>query len=198
MAEWTKFAPGDLVKQTGIYRVQHAARHRAPHESVIFAGELFPPCKRCGHQVRFELVAAIEDTAFWPAASVPSVLVVGKEPERVRPVSALLRNSGYAVSLAETGIQARQCLHDRSFDVVITTTDVKDTTALDLAAAAKRSRPSPIIVVLAEAPTAEVMRAMLRIPVDYCALAPFTPEEIHTAVSRQLAFREASQPPALY
>ena len=35
-----RFQTGDVVPQTGIYRVAHLA-HRLPHEVVIFAGDRF-------------------------------------------------------------------------------------------------------------------------------------------------------------
>ena len=53
----TTFHPGDRAQTTGIYRATHL-RHRMPHEITVLEGETFPPCKRCGENVRFELLHA--------------------------------------------------------------------------------------------------------------------------------------------
>jgi CheY-like chemotaxis protein len=191
-----KFGPGQSVEQTGIYRVEHGRRHRPAHESVIFAGEEFPPCRRCGDQVTFQLVTAIEESPFWTLSQgAPSVLVACRNRSQADVVQDILHRDGYSVSVADSSEQAHRSILNNRYDVVITATDLDDdSAALDLASHAKRRHPSPVVVMIADAPTAETLRAMLKIPVDYCILAPFTPEEIGTAVSRQLAFREATAP----
>lgn len=50
------FGAGEIVRQTGIYEVIHAAAHRSAHEVVMLSGDAFPPCETCGQQVRFRLV----------------------------------------------------------------------------------------------------------------------------------------------
>ncbi|HKV92431.1 MAG TPA: hypothetical protein VJW20_07790 [Candidatus Angelobacter sp.] len=47
--------PGDICTQSGLYEVIHLA-HRAPHKVIISANDVFPPCKRCGRNVRFRLL----------------------------------------------------------------------------------------------------------------------------------------------
>lgn len=49
------FQPGGRVPQSGIYRVNHDS-HRLMHESTLKAGDIFPCCKQCGRQVRFQLL----------------------------------------------------------------------------------------------------------------------------------------------
>jgi hypothetical protein len=49
--------PGERAQSSGVYRAIHL-RHRMPHEITVLEGETFPPCKRCGDNVRFELVCA--------------------------------------------------------------------------------------------------------------------------------------------
>jgi hypothetical protein len=55
-----RFQTGDLVPETGIYRVAHQA-HRLPHEVIILADQRFPRCCKCGSAVLFELVHAAPD-----------------------------------------------------------------------------------------------------------------------------------------
>src|SRR3954467_9766740 len=50
-----KYKPGQPVPETGVYRVIHH-QHRPEHDATLFRDEQFPPCGRCGEDVRFELV----------------------------------------------------------------------------------------------------------------------------------------------
>jgi hypothetical protein len=56
----TAFRTGDVVPETGIYRVAHAG-HRLPHEVVILKHERFPRCAGCNDEVLFDLVHAAPD-----------------------------------------------------------------------------------------------------------------------------------------
>lgn len=53
---------------TGIYRVYHRS-HRLMHEATLLAGSIFPCCKQCGPEVRFELLAAVETKLVVPFRS---------------------------------------------------------------------------------------------------------------------------------
>ncbi len=53
------YKPGEVVPKAGIYRVLHAD-HRGPHETSLRSEQKFPPCKRCGTEVRFELLFPAE------------------------------------------------------------------------------------------------------------------------------------------
>lgn len=46
---------GEIVSQSGIYRVYHRA-HRLPHNVYVAAGSKLPSCLRCGHDVEFGLL----------------------------------------------------------------------------------------------------------------------------------------------
>ena len=48
---------GELVSQSGIYRVYHRA-HRLPHSVYVNAGTRLPVCQRCGRDVEFGLLMA--------------------------------------------------------------------------------------------------------------------------------------------
>jgi len=51
-----KFKAGDSVRQTGIYGVTHDRDHRAAHDVVMLADDVFPSCETCDQRVRFRLV----------------------------------------------------------------------------------------------------------------------------------------------
>ena len=55
-ASGNTFRTGETVKESGIYEVIHDATHRASHDVVMLAGDVFPPCETCEQRVRFQLV----------------------------------------------------------------------------------------------------------------------------------------------
>ena len=48
------FAPGERVPQSGVYRVRHRD-HREDHPVQALKGEIFPECRKCRREVRFQL-----------------------------------------------------------------------------------------------------------------------------------------------
>jgi hypothetical protein len=56
------YKPGEPIPASGIYKVIHKT-HRRAHENIFAAGETFPPCKRCGDQVRFRPVNSTKTQA---------------------------------------------------------------------------------------------------------------------------------------
>lgn len=57
------FKTGQTVPQSGIYRVTHAD-HRLPHEVTLLRAQEFPPCSKCGIEVRFKLIRAVTVDSF--------------------------------------------------------------------------------------------------------------------------------------
>lgn len=57
------FKPGDVCKESGIYRVIHDPKHTAEHEVTVVDGEKFPPCNHCGNHPRFVLDRAAQHLA---------------------------------------------------------------------------------------------------------------------------------------
>lgn len=55
-----KYRPGDLVPESGIYRVTHDS-HRLMHEATLLQDQRFPICRKCNHDVRFELRRAVKN-----------------------------------------------------------------------------------------------------------------------------------------
>jgi hypothetical protein len=54
------FRTGELIPESGIYRVIHEA-HRLPHEVTLFSEQRFPRCAKCKDAVKFELIHAATD-----------------------------------------------------------------------------------------------------------------------------------------
>jgi DNA-binding NtrC family response regulator len=87
---------------------------------------------------------------------------------------------------------ARSLLEHSEYDAVITDLDLECAGAgLEIAKFAKSRRPFPVVFVYTDAPTPAALREMFKIPVDYCAIAPFSASEIGSALSRLIARRDA-------
>ena len=63
-----QFRPGERVSHNGIYRVYHHS-HRLMHEVTLCAADVFPRCKQCGDQVRFELLRTLKQDGVLPFRS---------------------------------------------------------------------------------------------------------------------------------
>jgi len=61
------FRPGDIVPQSGIYRVEHDA-HRLMHECTLVKDTRFPKCRKCA-SVRFELLRSVNSWKILPFRS---------------------------------------------------------------------------------------------------------------------------------
>jgi hypothetical protein len=55
--------PGDVVPESGIYKVVHDPQHAQEHEVTCVAGDRFPPCNKCGSHPRFSLIRAAKHIA---------------------------------------------------------------------------------------------------------------------------------------
>jgi hypothetical protein len=53
---------GDAIRESGIYRVFHNS-HRGSHEVTLLRDEVFPPCERCGDDVRFERLRTLNESS---------------------------------------------------------------------------------------------------------------------------------------
>jgi hypothetical protein len=62
------FRPGEKVLRSGVYRVSHST-HRLMHEAALLVGDLFPSCRHCANQVRFELLRSMRDQDILPFRS---------------------------------------------------------------------------------------------------------------------------------
>ena len=57
------FKTGQVVPQNGVYRVTHS-EHRLPHQVTLLRAAFFPPCSKCGFDVRFKLLRGVTVDSF--------------------------------------------------------------------------------------------------------------------------------------
>src|SRR5579884_2898634 len=142
------YEPGERVPETGIYQVLHRG-HRAPHANTIFRDEIFPPCKQCGQEVRFQFVIPMPKLLISPhyCDPIPSLLILDAQKDGMVAVREALEESGYSVEVANNGTEAMDLLQTRDFDAVIADLDAQVRAGgLDVARAAKSMQPAPVVV----------------------------------------------------
>jgi hypothetical protein len=54
------FKPGELVRESGVYRIFHERYHTTVHDVLCICGERFPKCNQCGEGVHFQLMTAYQ------------------------------------------------------------------------------------------------------------------------------------------
>lgn len=52
------FRPGDQAPTTGIYRVFHGREHAEGHYVIALKGDIFPACRECLDNVRFDVAVS--------------------------------------------------------------------------------------------------------------------------------------------
>jgi CheY-like chemotaxis protein len=182
----TRYRPGELVTETGVYRVIHG-RHRPPHESTLCEGETFPRCRKCGADVLFELVLSNDFSG-----AVPALLLVDDETSVRTTLKQVLQQEGYKVSTAENYSRALGLLKRRPFDVVITEMDLDSQDAgLDLARSLKNHKSRPVIILSTADPTTKKLRAAMELRINYLVIKPIDLQELRQALGRMIARRSA-------
>jgi len=182
----SRYKPGEVVPESGVYRVLHG-RHRAPHENTLREGEHFPECRRCGDDVRFELVVSADFSG-----GGPTLLLVEDEGSVRTTLKQVLQRDGYKVSTAENYSRALGLIRRRDYDAVITEMDLDSQDAgLDLARSLINLKNRPVIILSTAAPTTEKLRAALRLQINYLVIKPIDLQELRLALSRMIARRSA-------
>jgi hypothetical protein len=76
------FKTGEVVPQSGIYRVIHS-EHRLPHEVTLLRAASFPPCSKCGINVKFKLLRGVTVESFKVVLNSLPEVATSEEIEKV-------------------------------------------------------------------------------------------------------------------
>ncbi len=127
-----------------------------------------------------------------PMRHKPFLLLADDEPSVLLTLRMIFEQKGYTITTAETAAEALHHLSSGTrFDAVVTDLCMeRDDIGLEVARAAVKLRPRPIIVVLTGFSSVENAQAALHIGVDYYAIKPLEAEELHTSVDRLLKSRK--------
>ncbi|PLX91348.1 MAG: Fis family transcriptional regulator [Desulfuromonas sp.] len=114
------------------------------------------------------------------------ILVVDDEASMREFLGIMLRREGYAVDLAEDGVQAQEALSHGEFELVISDVRMPRLGGLDLLAHVKKVAPETIVLMMtAFSSTAEAVEAMKNGAYDYIT-KPFRNEEVRLIIQNAL------------
>lgn len=184
-----RYKPGQVVPQTGVYKVVHQ-RHRTAHQSTLLRGTKFPACKKCGEKVRFETVTPVPYVAIASELGRPHLLLVEEEPAVLATLTWVLEGEGYEVSAAESYSKALGLLSARSYDAVISEIDLgNDGQGITLAKNAMHRSPAPVVILSVAEPDEGKLRKLLGLRVSYVVMKPIDLGDLKEALARNLLRR---------
>lgn len=118
------------------------------------------------------------------------MLVVDDEENVALTLAMIFRQEGFRVTTAGSCAEALELLKQQQFDVVLTDLHMeKPDVGLDVARAAHRKQPRPVIVVLTGYASMSNAHEALRVPVDHYAFKPAEISELLESVRRLVGWR---------
>jgi DNA-binding NtrC family response regulator len=122
---------------------------------------------------------------------IPRMLIVDDEESITRTMRMMFEERGFDVNTACSCAEALRTLgNGHRFDAVITDLNMeKEDIGLEVARAAKRASPAPVVVVCTGYANVNNARVALDMHVDYLATKPVDLDQLFLAVDRLLARR---------
>lgn len=120
----------------------------------------------------------------------PHMLIVDDESSVARTLAMIFDDEGYHVVTAGSCAEGLRALKKHKFDVVVTdlhmeTPDI----GLQIVAAAQKSFPKPVTVIISGYPSMSNTREALKLRADYYALKPVELDDLLEAVRRLVGWR---------
>ncbi len=127
--------------------------------------------------------------------SKPKMLIVDDEVNVTRTLQMIFEREGYQVTPAYSCAEALKLLRDQAkADVVVTDLNMeRDDVGLEVARAAMKIRPRPVIVICTGYANVENAKQALDLRVDYMATKPVDIDEMKSALSLLLHRRALAQ-----
>jgi CheY-like chemotaxis protein len=121
-----------------------------------------------------------------------SMLIVDDEPNVCFTLKLIFEQEGFTVQTAATAAEGIRLLGSsrRHFDIVVTDLHVeKEDIGLELARAAKKLEPAPVLIVITGYASMKNAREALDIHVDHFAIKPIEIVDLLEAVRRLVGWR---------
>src|SRR5579871_2218999 len=117
-------------------------------------------------------------------SSKPAMLIVDDEVNVTRTLQMIFEREGYDVTPAYSCAEALKLLRDRRHDVVVTDLNMeRDDIGLEVARAAMKVRPRPVIVICTGYANVDNAKQALDLRVDYMATKPVDIDEMKGALA---------------
>ena len=112
------------------------------------------------------------------------VMLVDDEEIVCKRLKTALEKYGYVVDVFQSGVPAIEKLKEEQYDIVVTDIRMDDADGLDVLAAARKSSPRTMIIMITGYATAEVAReAQVKGAFAFIA-KPFRPKELHSLLEK--------------
>ena len=121
----------------------------------------------------------------------PTLLIVDDETNVLFTLRLVLEEDGYDITTASSCAEALKLIHNsHSFDAILTDLRMEqEDIGLELAEAAAKLHPRPVIMIFTGYGSVENARGALGIQVDYFALKPLDLDDLKNALHRLLVSR---------
>ncbi len=129
----------------------------------------------------------------------PTLLIVDDEPNVCFTLKLIFEQEGFTVDCAGSAAEGIKILSERQmnghhFDMVLTDLHMeKEDVGLELARAAKKLNPQPLLVILTGYASMKNARAALDIHVDHFALKPIELTDLLETIRRLIGWRTDAQ-----
>ena len=125
----------------------------------------------------------------------PTLLIVDDEANVLFTLKLVLEEDGYDITTASTCAEALKLIHNaHRFDAILTDLRMeKEDIGLELAEAAAKLRPRPVIMIFTGYGSITNARGALDVPVDYFAMKPLDLDEVKGALHRLLSARPGTK-----
>src|SRR3954462_8913752 len=126
----------------------------------------------------------------------PSILLVDDEVNVARTLQMVFEQEGYNVTAAYSAREALQVFKKGlRADIVITDLNMeKDDIGLEVARAAQKLKPRPLVVICTGYANIDNASAALEMRVDHLLTKPVSIEELRTSLTRLLHTRASTRP----
>jgi two-component system response regulator GlrR len=121
----------------------------------------------------------------------PTLLIVDDETNVLFTLKLVLEEDGYEITTANSCAEALKLIHNsHRFDAILTDLRMEqEDIGLELAEAAAKLRPRPVIMIFTGYGSVQNARGALGIQVDYFALKPLDLDDLKNALHRLLVWR---------
>lgn len=121
----------------------------------------------------------------------PTLLIVDDEANVLFTLKLVLEEDGYEITTASNCADALELIHNaHQFDAILTDLRMEqEDIGLQLAEAAAKLHPRPVIMIFTGYGSVENARGALGIQVDYFALKPLDLDDLKNALHRLLVLR---------
>ena len=120
-----------------------------------------------------------------------SILVVEDDPLMLAALEILLEDEGYAVTTAQSGIDAIRMAKDKEFDLVISDVQMAEMDGMETISGVKQQQPSARSIVITGYASPDVPIQAIKMGVDDYILKPFDDRQFVASVKRCLeSFRQ--------